>query len=86
LVNQIIKEHLDFHGLASQAKLYYLPKPFLMRLNNEYTEEELRELARETAKNDLVDISVCVDDQMPQFICNYRWKCKNTPFLSGLPK
>jgi hypothetical protein len=58
LVNQIIKEHLDFHGLASQAKLYYLPKPFLMRLINEYTEEELRELARETAKNDLVDISL----------------------------
>jgi hypothetical protein len=58
LVNQVIKEHIDFHGLASQAKLYYLPKPFLMRLINEYTEEELRELARETAKNDLVDISL----------------------------
>ena len=57
-VNQIIKEHLDFHGLASQAKLYYLPKPFLMRVINEYTEEELHELARETAKNDLVDISL----------------------------
>jgi hypothetical protein len=58
LVNQIIKEHLDLHSLASQAKLYYLPKSFLMRLINEYTEEELSELARQTAKNDLVDISL----------------------------
>jgi hypothetical protein len=46
------------HGLASQAKLYYLPKSFLMRVINEYTEEELSELARQTAKNDLVDISL----------------------------
>jgi hypothetical protein len=46
------------HGLASQAKLYYMPKLFLMRLVNEYTEEELSELARQTAKNDLVDISL----------------------------
>jgi hypothetical protein len=58
LVNQIIKEHLDLHGLASQAKLYYLPKSFLMRLINEYADEELCELARQTAKNDLVDISL----------------------------
>jgi hypothetical protein len=58
LVNQIIKEHFDLHGLASQAKLHYLPKSFLMRVVNEYTEEELCELARQTAKNDLVDISL----------------------------
>ena len=58
LINQILKEHLDMHGIASQVKLYYLPKPFLMRLINEYSEKELTELARETAKNDLVDISL----------------------------
>jgi hypothetical protein len=58
LFNQVVKEHLDIHGLASQAKLYYMPKLFLMRLINEYTDEELSELARETAKNDLVDISL----------------------------
>ena len=58
LFNQIVKEHLDMHCLAPQAKLYYMPKPFLMRLINEYSEKELTELARETAKNDLVDISL----------------------------
>jgi hypothetical protein len=58
LFNQIIKAHLDWHSMASNAKLYYLPKSFLIRLINELTEEELNELAWETAKNDLVDISL----------------------------
>jgi hypothetical protein len=58
LVNQIIKAHLDLHSLAAHAKLYYLPKSFLIRLINELTEEELKEIASDTAKNDLVDISL----------------------------
>ena len=58
LVNQIIKAHLDLHSLAAHAKLYYLPKSFLIRLINELAEEELKEIARDTAKNDLVDISL----------------------------
>lgn len=56
LGNQIFKEYLEFHGIASQVKLFYLPKAFLMRLINGYTEEELTGLAREAAKNELVDI------------------------------
>jgi hypothetical protein len=58
LLNQIIKEYLDLHSMAAHAKLYYLPKSFLIRLINELTEEELNEIAYETAKNDLVDISL----------------------------
>jgi hypothetical protein len=58
LVNQIFKAHLDWHSRAAHARLYYLPKSFLIRLINELTEEEIRELARDTAKNDLVDISL----------------------------
>jgi hypothetical protein len=58
LVNQLIKEHLDWHGLAAGAKLYYLPKSFLMRIVSQFTEQELSELARDTAKNDLVDINL----------------------------
>jgi hypothetical protein len=58
LVNQIIKEHLEWHTLASQAKLYYMPKSFLMRVIEELGEEELDELARDTAKNDIVDVSL----------------------------
>jgi hypothetical protein len=56
LVNQVIKEHLDWHCMAASAKLYYLPKSFLVRLIHQLTEEQLSELARDTAKNDLVDI------------------------------
>ena len=58
LVNQIIKEHLDWHSLAAYAKLYYLPKSFLIRIINQLKEEQLCELACDTAKNDLVDISL----------------------------
>lgn len=58
LVNQIINAYLDWHSRAAHAKLYYLPKSFLIRLFNELTEDELHELARDTAKNDLVDISL----------------------------
>jgi len=58
LFNQIVKAYLDWHSMAADAKLYYLPKSFLVRLINELTEDELNELARETAKNDLVDIGL----------------------------
>ncbi len=58
LVNQMIKAHLDWHSRAAHAKLYYFPKSFLIRLINELTKDELHELARDIAKNDLVDISL----------------------------
>lgn len=58
LVNQILKAYLDWHCLAPRAKLYYLPKSFLVRLLNELTNDELSELARDVAKSDLVDISL----------------------------
>lgn len=58
LVNQIIKAHLDWHNRAAAAKLYYMPKLLLIRLLNELDEEEVSELARDIAKNDLVDISL----------------------------
>jgi hypothetical protein len=58
LVNQILKAYLDWHIRAAPAKLYYLPKSFLVRLLNEITNDELNELARDVAKNDLVDISL----------------------------
>ena len=41
---------------VADAKLYYLPRLFLIRLLNELTNDELNELAMETAKNDSVDV------------------------------
>ncbi len=58
LFNQILKAHLNSHSMAAHAKLSYLPKSFLVRLLNELTNDELDELARDVAKNDLVDISL----------------------------
>ena len=58
LVNQIVKEYLDWHCLAAQAKLYYLPRSFLIGIINQLNEDQLNEIARDTAKNDLVDISL----------------------------
>jgi hypothetical protein len=56
LFNQILKAYLDWHSMAADAKLYYLPKSFLVRLLNELTNDELNELARDVAKNELVDV------------------------------
>jgi hypothetical protein len=56
LFNQILSSYLNWHSLAARAKLYYLPRSFLVRLLNELTNDELNELARDTAKNELVDI------------------------------
>ena len=47
LFNQILKAYLDWHSMAAHAKLYYLPKSFLVRLLNELTNDELDELARD---------------------------------------
>jgi len=31
LINQILTAYLDWHSMAAHAKLYYLPKSFLIR-------------------------------------------------------
>jgi hypothetical protein len=58
LVNQIINEHLDWHLYAAQAKLYYVPKPFISRVLEKFTEQQLTELAEASAKKDFVDIGL----------------------------
>jgi hypothetical protein len=58
LVNQIINEHLDWHLYAAQAKLYYVPKPFITRILDGFSEEQLSDLAEASAKKDFVDIGL----------------------------
>ncbi|MPZ06408.1 MAG: hypothetical protein GEU26_08330 [Nitrososphaeraceae archaeon] len=58
LVNQIVNEHLDWHLYAAQAKLYYVPKPFISRVLEKFTEQQLSELAEASAKKDFVDIGL----------------------------
>jgi hypothetical protein len=58
LVNQIINEHLDWHLYAAQAKLYYVPKPFITRILDGFSQEQLSNLAEASAKKDFVDIGL----------------------------
>jgi hypothetical protein len=58
LVNQIINEHLDWHLYAAQAKLYYVPKPLISRILENFTEQQLADLAETSAKKDFVDIGL----------------------------
>jgi len=58
LVNQIVNEHLDWHLYAAQAKLYYVPKPFISRILEKFTEQQLSDLADASAKKDFVDIGL----------------------------
>jgi hypothetical protein len=58
LVNQIINEHLDWHLYAAQAKLYYVPKPFISRVLGRFTEQQLSDLAEVSANKDFVDIGL----------------------------
>ena len=36
-INHIVSEYLNWHRMAAPAKLYYLPKPFLIRIIEEST-------------------------------------------------
>ena len=58
LVNQIVNEHLDWHLYAAQAKLYYVPKPFIARILEKFSEQQLSDLAKASAKKDFVDIGL----------------------------
>jgi hypothetical protein len=57
LVNQILKEHLDWHTYAAQARLHHVPKSSMSRIVDKLTEEELSELAVTIAK-DFVDVGL----------------------------
>lgn len=58
LVNQILKEHLDWHTYAAQARLFHVPRSFFSRIVDKLTDEELSELAVTNAKKDFVDIGL----------------------------
>ena len=54
-VNQIIKDHLDWHSYATQAKMSYLPKSLITKAINLLTEQELFEFAQSVG-DDLQDM------------------------------
>lgn len=56
-VNQVIKDHLDWHSAAHEAKMYYIPKPLITKAIDHLTEQELSEFAQFMV-NDLQDMSL----------------------------
>ncbi|MDQ5868114.1 MAG: hypothetical protein M3530_00130, partial [Thermoproteota archaeon] len=58
LVNQILKEHLDWHRYAGQARLFHFPRSAMSRIIDKLTQEELSEVAAPIAKKDFVDLAL----------------------------
>jgi hypothetical protein len=56
-INQVIKDHLDWHSAASDAKMYYIPKQLITRAVDHLTEQELSEFAQSMVSN-LQDMSL----------------------------
>ena len=63
LVNQIIKDHLDWHTYAALAGFFYVPRATFSRLVDHLTEEEISELAITIAKRDL-DIGLLLTGEL----------------------
>ena len=53
LVNQIIREHLDWHTFAAPAGLFYIPKSTMSLVLSKLTEEEISNLAIIIAKRNI---------------------------------
>lgn len=53
LVNQIIKDHIDWHANAAIAGFFYVPRPTFSRLVDHLTDREISELAIITGKRDM---------------------------------
>lgn len=56
-INQVIKDHLDWHSAAFDAKMYYIPKQLITRAVDQLTEQELSEFAQSMVSN-LQDMSL----------------------------
>jgi hypothetical protein len=58
LVNQIFKDHLDWHRYASQGRSIDFPRSVMSRIFDKLTQEELSEIAVAVAKKNFVDLAL----------------------------
>lgn len=56
-INQIIKDHLDWHADAHEAKMYYVPTALVINTVNQLTEQQLSAVAQSVV-NDFRDMSL----------------------------
>jgi hypothetical protein len=61
-VNQILKDHLDWHTYAAQARFFPVPRSTMSRIIDKLTEEEISELAITVAKN-TVDVGLLLSGE-----------------------
>jgi hypothetical protein len=57
-VNQIFKDHLDWHRYASQGRSIDFPRSVMSRIFDKLTQEELSEIAVAVAKKNFVDLAL----------------------------
>jgi hypothetical protein len=70
LVNQILRDHLDWHRYAAQARMFHIPRSTFSRLIDNLTEEELSKFAVTIAKKEYVDIALLLRGEftLPTFL------------------
>ena len=70
LVNQFLKDYLDWHRYAGQARMFHVPRATFSRLVDNLTEEELSKFAVINAKKDFVDIGLLLRGEftLPSFL------------------
>ena len=63
LASQIFKTHTEFSGAAAKAGMISFPKNLLIQLMNRLSEEEVKQLSQEIAKNDMKDMLLMIKRQ-----------------------
>jgi hypothetical protein len=48
-IHQIIKDHLDWHAYAPDAKMLYMPKPWISKIVNQLTEQQIISVAKDVS-------------------------------------
>ncbi len=61
LASQIFKTHVEFSGAAAKAGMVSFPKSLLIRLMNRLSEDEVKLLSEEIAKNEMKDTLLMIE-------------------------
>jgi hypothetical protein len=70
LVNQILKDHVNWYTYAAQAGMFFVPRSTFSRLVDDLTEEQLSKHAADIAKKEFVDIGLLLRGEftLPSFL------------------
>jgi hypothetical protein len=82
LVNQIFKDHLDWHRYASQGRSIDFPRNCISRIVDKLTDEELSEIAVAISKKNFVDLALLRGEVTLSF---YLFTIQNWLRISALP-